>query len=203
MSPHQPGRRKAAATLAATTALLTMTALAPAATAAPAPEDPLHPTTRTHALEAMHGEAFAHAGYYAFAAQAKREHLPRVRTAFMRAAHTELHDHFTKEARLIGFVRGDAANLRDSIAGEREEATVLYPRFAAEARRDGDLNAARLFTDIARDEARHARTFRRVLNEIGKKHEHHMMHMNHMNGDMNGDTSTSTSTSTSTITDTD
>ncbi|MFA1538459.1 ferritin family protein [Actinomadura monticuli] len=122
-----------------------------------------HPKTRENTLTAMHGEAMAHASYHFYAKQAGYERLDKVRRLFDDAARTELHDHFTQEARLIGFVRDDASNLRESIAGEREEATRMYPRFAREAREDKDYNAARLFSEIARDEARHARDFTKAL----------------------------------------
>lgn len=48
----------------------------------------------------MHGEALAHASYHFYGEQAGYEHLPKVRALFMKTANTELHDHFTKEARL-------------------------------------------------------------------------------------------------------
>ncbi|MEH1012178.1 hypothetical protein V6U90_03500 [Micromonospora sp. CPCC 206060] len=49
----------------------------------------------------------------------------------------EPYDHFAAEARLIGFVGSNAENLADSIAGEEQKATVTYPAFAEQARRDG------------------------------------------------------------------
>ncbi|WP_207394064.1 ferritin family protein [Actinomadura formosensis] len=147
--------------LACTTAMLIGT-LVPAASAGE--ETPTK--TRRNTLTAMHGEAMAHASYHFYAQQAGREGLGKVRVLFAKTAHTELHDHFTGEAGLIHFVRGDAANLRESIRGEREEATYMYPRFAREAWQDKDYNAARLFMEIARDEKRHARQFEKALYAI-------------------------------------
>ncbi|MFC5185604.1 ferritin family protein [Actinomadura harenae] len=92
----------------------------------------------------MHGEALAHANYRFYAAQAGRQRLRGVQALFTKTAATELHDHLTQEARLVHFVHDDITNLCDSIKGELEEATRLYPRFAAQARQDGDDNAARL-----------------------------------------------------------
>ncbi|RFU37728.1 rubrerythrin family protein [Actinomadura logoneensis] len=114
----------------------------------------------------MHGEAMAHASYHFRAAQAGHQRLRRTQALFDRTARTELHDHFTKEARLVHFVHSDVANLRESIRGEIEEATHLYPRFAAEARRDHDGNAARAFGEFARDEKRHARAFLKALHAL-------------------------------------
>jgi rubrerythrin len=126
----------------------------------------IDPRTRANALEAMHGEAFANVAYRAYAAQAMREDLPRAAAAFRWAGRQEFREHFTGEARLIRFVGGDADNLRTAMAGEVEEATHLYPRFASEAREDGDLNAARLFSEIARDEAAHGRDFAQALKAV-------------------------------------
>ena len=128
-----------------------------------------HHKTYENTLTAMHGEALAHASYHFYGEQAGYEHLPKVRALFMKTADTELHDHFTKEAQLIHFVRDDASNLRESIKGEIEEGTRMYPRFAREAREDKDDNAARLFTEIAADELTHARYFAKALYAI----EHH------------------------------
>ncbi|WP_149262518.1 ferritin family protein [Actinomadura sp. K4S16] len=122
--------------------------------------------TIENTLTAMRGEALAHASYHFYGEQAGYEHLPKVRALFAKTAHTELHDHFTKEAQLIHYVRDDAANLRRSIAGEMEEATRTYPRFAKEAREDKDYNAARLFTELAGDERSHARNFAKALYAI-------------------------------------
>ncbi|MFF4239705.1 ferritin family protein [Actinomadura geliboluensis] len=156
------GLTRTCAGVACAAAVLIGTALPPEV--ASAAEN--HPKTRQNTLTAMHGEAMAHASYHFYAGQAGHEHLGEPRRLFTDAARTELHDHFTKEARLIHFVHGDAANLRESIKGEREEATRMYPRFAREAREDKDYNAARLFSEIARDEARHARDFTKALYAI-------------------------------------
>lgn len=47
--------------------------------------------------------------------------------------------------------------------GEQYEATSMYPTYAEEARQDGDKAAARLFTEIAADEAEHSRLLASAL----------------------------------------
>lgn len=153
---------RAGAGIACTTALA-IGALSPAGTASAAEA---HPVTMRNTLTAMQGEAMANASYHFYAAQAGRQHLREAQALFAKTAETELHDHFTQEARLIHFVHDDADNLRQSIKGEIEEATHLYPRFAAEARQDKDDNAARLFMEIAQDEKRHAKAFQMALHAI-------------------------------------
>ncbi|MFY1704364.1 ferritin family protein [Micromonospora sp. WMMA1923] len=124
------------------------------------------PDTRANTLTAMHGEAFAHASYLAYAQEAERTGEPEVAALFRATAATELDDHFTAEAELIGFVGSDVENLEESIAGEEFEATVSYPDFAAQARRDGCAPAVALFTELAGDEAAHAGRFRTALEAI-------------------------------------
>ena len=112
---------------------------------------------------AMRGEAFANAKYTLYANRARASGQPRVATLFENAAHQELNEHFAEEAALAGLVRDNAANLRTAMAGERAEATTTYPGYARQAAAVGDTAAARLFREIARDEARHARTFAQAL----------------------------------------
>lgn len=103
---------RAAASITLTAGLLAV----PVGAARAAPE--VHPTTRANAMRAMHGEAFAHASYLAYAQQATRTRETKAERAFVTAGRAELSDHFTAHAALIGFVGSNAANLRDAIAGE-------------------------------------------------------------------------------------
>ena len=84
---------------------------------------PLADSTRANALSAMHGEAMAHAKYLAYAAQAQQAGRGQAAQQFASAAHTELSDHFAREADLIGLGGDIAANLRDAISDETNEAT--------------------------------------------------------------------------------
>jgi rubrerythrin len=119
-------------------------------------------STRENLLEAMHGEASARAAYLAYAAQARASGHAVVAALFTRTAGVELNDHFALESDHVGLVGTNAANLADAITGEDYETTTMYPRFAAEARADGDLAAAELFTEIAADEADHRDAYRQA-----------------------------------------
>jgi rubrerythrin len=127
---------------------------------------PPGPQTRADLDAAMRGEAFANVTYRLYAEQARREGLSSVADLFERAAQTELNEHFTQAAALSGLVGDDAANLRSAISGEAHEATIMYPRFAEQARSDGDHNAADRFSEIARDEAGHRDAFRTALGVV-------------------------------------
>ncbi|MFE0686840.1 ferritin family protein [Streptomyces xiamenensis] len=104
---------------------------------------------------AMRGEGFAHAAYLLYADEAAREGHGRIAELYRSTAQTEFEDHFTQEAGLISYVGSNEANIRQAMEGERFEATSMYPTYAEEARQDGDVAAAELFTEIAADEAEH------------------------------------------------
>lgn len=122
--------------------------------------------TKANLDTAMHGEALAHAKYMLFAARAKQTGNPALASLFEGTAAVELHEHFAGEAVLAGLVRSTKENLRKAVAGEHNEATNLYPGFAARATAVGDTTAARYFRDTAADEARHAAAFQQALNQL-------------------------------------
>ncbi len=150
-------------------AVATSASLCTGAVAAPTAHD-LRPQTRKDLDAAMGGEAFAHASYMHFAVQASRERLPKVSRLYQRTARVELGEHFAEEAALRGTVGTDAVNLRNAIAGEAYEARWMYPAFARQARKDGDVKAAALFHEIAKDEAAHLRRFKAALAAVSGGH---------------------------------
>ncbi|MFH9983247.1 ferritin family protein [Streptomyces sp. NPDC017179] len=123
----------------------------------------LHAQTLADLNAAMRGEAYAYAAYSLFAAEADRQGLSAVGRLFRATARTELNEHLREAATLAGLVGGNAANLRQAVNGETYEHQVMYRRFAEQARADGDLEAAKLFTEIAADEGRHRDAFRTAL----------------------------------------
>ncbi|WP_218027280.1 ferritin family protein [Nocardia vaccinii] len=159
------GRRGAGMrrTVVATAGAVALAGAAAAYSPATAKSPALADSTRADAWSAMHGEAFAHAKYLAYADQARVSRHMRAARAFTDAAATELTDHFAREADLIGFAPDNTTDLRDAIAGETGEATGLYPKMAARAAAAGDAAAAALLTEIAGDEAAHARDFTAAL----------------------------------------
>ncbi len=154
-----------ALTRAVAVTVVTSIAVGVAGTAHAAGPQPPSPVVE-NALTAMHGEAFAHASYLAYGEWAADTGEREVARLFRQTARVERYDHFAAEARLINFVGGNADNLRAAIAGEEEEATITYPAYAEQARRDGCAEAAELFTELAGDEAVHARRFRQALEAI-------------------------------------
>lgn len=160
--------RKPLLALACVTAVISPMAACSSASpsSSSSPQPNVHNSTRTNALAAMHGEAFAHAKYQAYAAQAQQAGHQQAAQAFTSAANTELSDHFSGEAKLIGLVGSNAANLQDAINGESYESKTMYPGFAQQAAAAGDQAAANLFTEIANDEAGHTNAFQTALQAI-------------------------------------
>ncbi|WP_231983723.1 ferritin family protein [Mycobacterium sp. E2733] len=128
---------------------------------------PLADSTRSNALSAMHGEALAHAKYLAYATQAQQVGRTQAAQDFTNAAQTEHMDHFAREADLVGLGSDIAANLRDAINGETNEASVMYPGFAKQAAAENDQAAASAFREIGADEATHLKHFQAALDVVG------------------------------------
>jgi rubrerythrin len=119
--------------------------------------------TLTNLRTAMQGEAYAYAKYTLYAQQARRSGNPALAELFTKTAQMELGEHFAEEATLAGLVGDTAANLNDAIAGEKHEATTMYPDYARQANKVGDQQAAQLFTEIANDEKAHQQAFEAAL----------------------------------------
>jgi rubrerythrin len=67
-----------------------------------------------------------------------------------------------------GYVSGNAANLRTSIASE-QGAIQMYTRFAAAATKAGDPSAASMFIEVRGDEMGHHQTFTTELHQLTGK----------------------------------
>ena len=126
----------------------------------------LHRETQANVRKALALESLAYATNRVYAVQADAEGLPRFRDLYDRAALTE-RQHFGDLANLITLVGDNATNLRHAIA--TAEATArMYRRFAAQAKADGEYPAARLFAELALDEADHRDRFRDALKALTK-----------------------------------
>ncbi len=123
-------------------------------------------TTHDNLLQAMHGEAFAHAKYGLYAEQARRNGREALATLFEQAAAVELHEHFQEEAELAGLLGSDEENLRDAIGGETYEVETMYREFAEQASAAGETAAAERFLEVRADELEHRRLFAAALAEL-------------------------------------
>jgi len=117
----------------------------------------MHPMTRANLEAALAGEALAALRYRLYADRADDEDLADVAALFEDIGREERRDHARRIAGALGVVGSSRANLTAALDGELTEHHRLYPSFAAQARRVGDLEAAALFEELARDEDVHAK----------------------------------------------
>ncbi|GAA0585863.1 rubrerythrin family protein [Rhizomicrobium electricum] len=125
--------------------------------------------TRKNLETAMHGEAFANLKYRAYAEMARESGKPELAKTFEQAANVEANEHFAREADALKLAKSNEANLKDAAAGEHYENTKMYKEFAAQARADGDVAAAKLFEQIAADEGDHYAAYEAALKQLQGK----------------------------------
>jgi len=149
----------------------------------------LNPETVKDLQAAYNGESNAFARYTAFARKASEEGYQSVAALFWAAAVSEtvhakrfaavlqsggVEAKATLEKPVVGTT---AENLAVAIAGEKAEATDIYPKAAAAATKAGDTAAAKAFTDALAAEAKHAQFYSEaaanllVWKESGKSFE--------------------------------
>lgn len=116
--------------------------------------------TRKNLEAAMHGEAYAHLKYLAYAEQARNSGQAELARTFEDAANVEAGEHFAREAERLGLVGANRANLLDAMAGEHFEFSKMYLDYARQAEQEGDTQSAELFRQIAADEQDHYARFK-------------------------------------------
>lgn len=126
--------------------------------------------TKKNLETAMHGEAYANLKYRAYAEMARDTGKPELAKIFEQAANVEANEHFAREADALKLAKSNEANLTDAAAGEHYENTKMYKQFADEARKDGDLAAAKLFEQIRADEGDHYAAYQAALKQLQGKH---------------------------------
>jgi rubrerythrin len=118
---------------------------------------------------AFAGESQARNKYTYFAKVARKEGYHYIAKIFEESADNEMR-HANDEFKLMGGIGDTVANLKEAIGGEHYETTEMYPTFAKEAEEEGNMEAAILFTQIAKIEALHRDRYQRLLDlvESGK-----------------------------------
>lgn len=127
---------------------------------------------------AIMGESYASNRYTWFAKQAKSEGYEIISAYFLETAEQE-RAHAKRFFRLleggsvevstnfaIGTLSDTVSNLKDSITGELNEYTSLYPEFARVAVEEGFSKVAAAFKVIANAEETHARHFQKMLESL-------------------------------------
>jgi len=120
----------------------------------------------TENLEAAFaGESQARNKYTFFAQAARQEGYHYVAKIFEEAAENERR-HAKDEFKLLNGIGTTAENLQAAIGGEDHETTSMYPTFAQEAEEEGNVEAARLFRQVAKIEAHHRDRFKKLLEMV-------------------------------------
>ncbi len=134
--------------------------------------------TEKNLLTAFAGESQARNRYTFFASVAKKEGYEQIAAIFQETAdnekeHAEL---FFKQLKggcaeitatyPAGIIADTASNLKAAAEGENEEWALLYPNFGAVAEKEGFLEAANIFRQVAKVEAYHERRYLKLLENI-------------------------------------
>ena len=122
-------------------------------------------TTEDNAKAAFAGESQARNKYDYFAKVANKEGYNYIAKIFEETALNEK-QHAKDEFKLLKGISNTADNLQASIDGENYEHTEMYPNFAKDAEEEGNMEAAKLFKEIAESEKHHEARFKKLLEMV-------------------------------------
>jgi len=122
--------------------------------------------TRENIIRAMKREALATLKYRVFAEVAKENGNEPLSDLFLKIATTESDEHLKELFTLAKIVGTDIENLKHVIGDETYDSTLMYKSYAKKARNLGDVEAAKLFEEMAKDEAQHREAFITILKEM-------------------------------------
>ena len=117
---------------------------------------------------AFAGESQARNKYDYFASKAKKDGYEQIAAIFQETALNEK-EHAKLWFKALNGIGDTPANLLAAAAGEHEEWTDMYKRFAAEAKKEGFDDLAKLFAGVAGVEKHHEERYRKLAKNIKKK----------------------------------
>ncbi|MBR9692779.1 rubrerythrin family protein [Candidatus Woesearchaeota archaeon] len=123
--------------------------------------------TEENLKTAFAGESQARNKYDYFAKVARKEGYHYIARIFEETALNE-QQHAKDEFKLLKGIGDTKANLKAAMEGEHYETTEMYPTFAKEAEEEGNSEAARLFTQIAKVEKEHEARYKKLLEMVEK-----------------------------------
>lgn len=123
--------------------------------------------TAANLAYAFAGESQARNKYDYFASQAKKEGYEQIAALFQETALNEK-EHAKLWFKHLGGIGKTAENLIAAAAGEHEEWTEMYAKFAEEARAEGFEAIARQFEGVAAIEKHHEERYQKLLANIQK-----------------------------------
>lgn len=121
--------------------------------------------TIENAKAAFAGESQARNKYTFFAKVARAEGLHWIADIFDETAEHEK-KHAEILLRMINGLGSTEENLKAALDGENFEFEDMYPKFAAEAREEGNMEAAKIFEELAKVEEAHAKRYEALLQMV-------------------------------------
>ena len=121
--------------------------------------------TEANLAYASAGESQARNKYDYFASVAKKEGYEQIAAIFQETALNEK-EHAKLWFKALEGIGNTCANLAAAAAGEHEEWTEMYRKFAEEAKAEGFDEIARLFAGVAEVEKHHEERYRKLLANI-------------------------------------
>ena len=121
--------------------------------------------TEKNLMTAFAGESQARNKYDYFASRAKKDGYEQIAAIFQETALNEK-EHAKMWFKELGGIGDTPANLLAAAAGEHEEWTEMYRRFAEEAEAEGFKDIAFKFRKVAEVEAHHEERYRKLAKNI-------------------------------------
>ena len=115
-------------------------------------------------------ESQANRLYLAFAKKAEEEGLTQTAKLFKAAAEAET-VHALNHIRITGQIKSTLENLGTAITGETYEFKKMYPEFIAEAKKEGNKQAAYSFDLANKVEQIHAGLYQKAIDSLKNKKE--------------------------------
>ena len=121
--------------------------------------------TEANLKYAFAGESQARNKYDYYASKAKKDGFEQISAIFQETALNEK-EHAKMWFKLFAGIGGTKENLLEAAAGEHEEWTDMYKRFAEEAEAEGFTDIAVKFRKVAEVEAQHEARYRKLAKNI-------------------------------------
>ena len=121
--------------------------------------------TAANLAYAFAGESQARNKYTYFASVARKEGYEQIAAIFEQTANNEK-EHAKLWFKALGGIGDTKANLLTAAAGEHEEWTEMYKKFAEEARAEGFNDIAAKFEGVAKIEKHHEERYRKLIANI-------------------------------------
>ncbi len=118
--------------------------------------------TEANLMAAFAGESQARNKYDYYASRAKKDGYEQIAAIFQETALNEK-EHAKMWFKLLDGIRDTKENLLAAAAGEHEEWTDMYKRFAEEADAEGFADVAEKFRKVAEVEAHHEERYRKLV----------------------------------------